>query len=163
MTVGATFASGLRSVARARASLPRRGGAEEGKRLLTGAGRGSVNPRRSVRLRAPASEVQMDDAGFLQAVLDSPEDDALRLVYADWLEERGDPRGEYLRCQCARAGLRPADRKRAALLKREAELRRQHPDVILPWQRRLTLGHIKHLVGRTGRDRADDARVKERS
>src|SRR5262249_24416206 len=34
---------------------------------------------------------------FLQAILASPEDVSLRLVYADWLEERGDPRGEFLR------------------------------------------------------------------
>lgn len=36
---------------------------------------------------------------LLQAILDNPEDDALRLVYADWLEERGDPRGEFIRVQ----------------------------------------------------------------
>lgn len=39
----------------------------------------------------------MDDAAFLAALHDHPEDDATRLVYADWLEERGDPRAEYLR------------------------------------------------------------------
>jgi uncharacterized protein (TIGR02996 family) len=38
-----------------------------------------------------------DDQALLRAVLANPEDDALRLVYADWLDERGDPRGEYLR------------------------------------------------------------------
>jgi uncharacterized protein (TIGR02996 family) len=32
---------------------------------------------------------------LLQAVLASPDDDTPRLVYADWLEERGDPRGEF--------------------------------------------------------------------
>jgi uncharacterized protein (TIGR02996 family) len=80
--------------------------------------------------RLSAKEMLMDeDAGFLQALLAAPEDDALRLVYADWLEERGDPRGEYLRCQCARAAL------------------------ILPWQRRLTVGRILNLLGRPGRDR----------
>jgi len=35
--------------------------------------------------------------GFLQAIADSRRDNAPRLVYADWLDERGDPRGEYLR------------------------------------------------------------------
>ncbi len=34
---------------------------------------------------------------FLQALQQGPQDDDLRLVYADWLEERGDIRGEYLR------------------------------------------------------------------
>jgi uncharacterized protein (TIGR02996 family) len=37
---------------------------------------------------------------FLQAILDDPDDDALRLVYADWLEEQGDPRAEFIRLQC---------------------------------------------------------------
>jgi uncharacterized protein (TIGR02996 family) len=94
----------------------------------------------------------MDDAGFLRAILAAPDDAALRLVYADWLDERGDPRGEYLRCRCARAALRPEDPKHAALLRREQELRRQSPAVILPWERRLLLGRIKDLLGRMGPD-----------
>jgi len=38
-----------------------------------------------------------DEATFLQAMQENPEDTALRLVFADWLEERGDPRGELIR------------------------------------------------------------------
>lgn len=38
-----------------------------------------------------------DEADFLAAIQADPDDDDLRLVYADWLEERGDPRSEYLR------------------------------------------------------------------
>jgi uncharacterized protein (TIGR02996 family) len=38
-----------------------------------------------------------DEAGFRQALLERPEDEALWSVYADWLEEQGDPRGELLR------------------------------------------------------------------
>jgi uncharacterized protein (TIGR02996 family) len=34
---------------------------------------------------------------FLQAMLETPRDLALRLIFADWLEEHGDPRGELLR------------------------------------------------------------------
>lgn len=46
----------------------------------------------------------MDDGDrLLQAVLDDPGDDAPRLVLADWLEERGDPRGEFIRVQVALA------------------------------------------------------------
>jgi uncharacterized protein (TIGR02996 family) len=45
----------------------------------------------------------MTDADLVQGVLDSPEDDAPRLVYADWLEDRGDPdslaRAEFIRVQ----------------------------------------------------------------
>jgi uncharacterized protein (TIGR02996 family) len=40
-----------------------------------------------------------EEESFLRAILASPEDLALRLVYADWLEERGDPRAEFLRVQ----------------------------------------------------------------
>jgi uncharacterized protein (TIGR02996 family) len=39
----------------------------------------------------------MGDEAFLRAILASPEDAAPRLVYADWLEEQGDPRAELLR------------------------------------------------------------------
>jgi uncharacterized protein (TIGR02996 family) len=38
-----------------------------------------------------------DDETFLATVLGAPGDTLTPLVYADWLEERGDPRGEYLR------------------------------------------------------------------
>ena len=40
---------------------------------------------------------------LLAAVLAHPEDDAPRLVYADWLSDRGDPRGEFISIQCALA------------------------------------------------------------
>jgi uncharacterized protein (TIGR02996 family) len=40
-----------------------------------------------------------DDA-FVQDILDHPEDDAPRLVYADWLEEHGQgPHAEFIRLQ----------------------------------------------------------------
>ena len=41
----------------------------------------------------------MNDEAFLAAIHATPEDDNLRLVYADWLEERDDLRGEYLRLE----------------------------------------------------------------
>lgn len=40
-----------------------------------------------------------DEAGFLHAIQENLEDDTARLAYADWLEERGDIRGEYLRLE----------------------------------------------------------------
>ena len=48
------------------------------------------------------------DEGFLEAIRAAPDDDVPRLVYADWLEERGEPLGEFIRVQCALARL-PAD------------------------------------------------------
>jgi uncharacterized protein (TIGR02996 family) len=43
----------------------------------------------------------MDDIEqrFLDAISKNPDDEEARTVYADWLEERGDPRGEYLRLE----------------------------------------------------------------
>jgi len=38
----------------------------------------------------------MEDDSFVQAIVESPFDESLRLQYAKWLEERGDPRAEYL-------------------------------------------------------------------
>ena len=38
-----------------------------------------------------------DEQAFLRAMQDQPGDESVRLVFADWLEERGDPRGELLR------------------------------------------------------------------
>ncbi|MFO0810388.1 MAG: TIGR02996 domain-containing protein [Gemmataceae bacterium] len=40
-----------------------------------------------------------DDEAFLAAILAHPDDDLPRLVYADWLDDRGDPRGEFIRLE----------------------------------------------------------------
>jgi uncharacterized protein (TIGR02996 family) len=42
---------------------------------------------------------------FLADILDKPDDEAVRLIFADWLEERGDPRGPFIRLQCQLAHL----------------------------------------------------------
>jgi uncharacterized protein (TIGR02996 family) len=47
-----------------------------------------------------------DEDAFLQAIADAPGDDTTPLVYADWLEERGDSsRANSLRLECAWAAL----------------------------------------------------------
>jgi uncharacterized protein (TIGR02996 family) len=46
-----------------------------------------------------------DEDAFLLALRSAPGDDTLRLVYADWLEERGYSRSEYLRVTYEAAGL----------------------------------------------------------
>jgi uncharacterized protein (TIGR02996 family) len=46
-----------------------------------------------------------DDRAFIRAILADPSDDAPRLVYADWLDERGDMRGRFLRLEVELAGL----------------------------------------------------------
>lgn len=42
----------------------------------------------------------MTEAELLEAIWQHPADDAPRLVYADWLQERGDPRGKYIHLSC---------------------------------------------------------------
>jgi uncharacterized protein (TIGR02996 family) len=43
----------------------------------------------------------MDHENFLQAIVADPDDDTPRLIYADWLEEHGNPHGRFIRVQCA--------------------------------------------------------------
>jgi uncharacterized protein (TIGR02996 family) len=44
--------------------------------------------------------MKTEETAFIHAIQDDPNDNNLRLIYADWLEERGDIRGEYLRLEC---------------------------------------------------------------
>ena len=50
-------------------------------------------------------QISEAETGFIEAITDNPRDDSARLVYADWLEERNDPRCEYLRKECEFAEL----------------------------------------------------------
>jgi uncharacterized protein (TIGR02996 family) len=68
----------------------------------------------------------MSRDSFLRTIRERPEDDGPRLVYADWLEEQGDPRGEFIRIQCELARLPPWDPRRPALEEREADLLAVH-------------------------------------
>ena len=68
----------------------------------------------------------MTDDDFLKVILADPEDDLPRLAYADWLEERGDPRGEFIHLQCALARVDDADPRSRELSAREQELLTQH-------------------------------------
>jgi uncharacterized protein (TIGR02996 family) len=65
-------------------------------------------------------------AAFLQAIHDNPDDDTLRLVYADWLEEQGDPQAELIRVQCRLARLDADDPERGELDTREREMLKRH-------------------------------------
>jgi uncharacterized protein (TIGR02996 family) len=51
----------------------------------------------------------MSEQAFLRAIVENPEDDALRLIFADWLDERDDPRAAFIRTQCQLARLPPGD------------------------------------------------------
>ncbi len=62
----------------------------------------------------------MSDAAFLQEILANPDDDSVRLIYADWLEEQGNPRGTFIRTQIALN--QETDPARRALLSNQEDL-----------------------------------------
>jgi uncharacterized protein (TIGR02996 family) len=54
-----------------------------------------------------------EELAFLARIREQPDDDGPRLVFADWLDEKGDPRGQLIRVQCAVARLPENDPRRA--------------------------------------------------
>ncbi|MCA9175777.1 MAG: TIGR02996 domain-containing protein, partial [Planctomycetales bacterium] len=70
----------------------------------------------------------MTDNPFLQQVVENPDDDAARLVYADYLEEQGDPRSEFIRVQCELARTSPLDPGYEDLSLRSEDLLDEHRD-----------------------------------
>jgi uncharacterized protein (TIGR02996 family) len=73
---------------------------------------------------------------FLEAIRDNLDDDGPRRIYADWLEENGDPaRAEFIRIQCDLARLGPEDGRAATLRGREKELLDAHAAAWIapPW------------------------------
>jgi uncharacterized protein (TIGR02996 family) len=64
-----------------------------------------------------------DEDGLLRAVVEDPDDDVPRLVYADWLEENGQAqRAELLRLQCDPARVEPSPREKELAQALSAEL-----------------------------------------
>jgi uncharacterized protein (TIGR02996 family) len=74
--------------------------------------------------------IASDHAAFQRAIAADPADLTARLVYADFLEETGDPahaaRAEFVRTQVEAEGLQPNDPRRAELLGRADELFAEH-------------------------------------
>jgi uncharacterized protein (TIGR02996 family) len=70
----------------------------------------------------------MSETALLQALAEDPHDDLARSVYADWLEERGDPRAEFLRLQIALKSLPLGSPGNQPAQDRLRDLRRGCPD-----------------------------------
>src|ERR1051325_2765416 len=60
---------------------------------------------------------------FMKAIIDQPDDDAVRLVYADWLDENGQPeRAEFIRVQIELSRISEDDPRYWDLKTREEDL-----------------------------------------
>src|SRR4051812_5741405 len=81
---------------------------------------------------------------FIEAILEAPSDDFSRLPYADWLEERGDPRGEFLRVEVALFD-HPSSDTHDALETRRRELLKVLDPEWVDLVRRLPLAPIDEL------------------
>jgi uncharacterized protein (TIGR02996 family) len=69
----------------------------------------------------------MNESSFLDAIAAQPDDDAVRVVYADWLEENGQSeRAEFVRVQVELAGLPVGDERNWDLCRRERQLLWRH-------------------------------------
>jgi uncharacterized protein (TIGR02996 family) len=68
---------------------------------------------------------------LLEAIRAHPADLSLRLIYADWLEEQGQPQAELIRLQCALEQLEPQDPRLAELLLQERHWLDEHQEQLL--------------------------------
>lgn len=76
-----------------------------------------------------------EEQGFLDAILAEPDRDGHRLIYADWLEENGNPeRAEFIRIQIERELLPHWHVRQIPLKVRERELLNQHAE---SWKKNL--------------------------
>jgi uncharacterized protein (TIGR02996 family) len=83
-------------------------------------------------LASPLDDASIDPQvrSFFRTIKENPDDDTPRLIFADWLQERGDAaasaRGEFLRLNVLRHRLSPDDPHHDALKRREAEIVKQY-------------------------------------
>ncbi len=68
----------------------------------------------------------MIDHPLYQAVVEEPDNDEPRLVFADWMDDCGDPRGEFIRLQIRSADPILTLQQRADLQSIEAEMLRKY-------------------------------------
>ncbi len=80
-------------------------------------------------------------------MIDGLPDLTLQLIFADWLEEHGDPRGSFLRLGCELARLPAPDTRRADLEHQRQRLREEHPEVVPAFERAFALRRIQKKIG----------------
>jgi uncharacterized protein (TIGR02996 family) len=86
----------------------------------------------------------MKDSAFVQAILANPDDEMIRLVYADWLDEQGDPRGEFLRLDVALLQTLPMTRNYVEQRDRYLTLR---AGIDSKWARSVGIRTIRSIEG----------------
>jgi len=66
------------------------------------------------------------ELALLAAIQDAPREDSAYLTYANWLDRRGDPLGEFIKVSCERRRLPKGDARHAALEERWGQLEEKH-------------------------------------
>lgn len=85
---------------------------------------------KSVKKKEPVpTAAKPEEAAFLASILANPDDKKARTIYADLLQDRGDPRGEFIALQCARADLADDDPRVTDLDASIAALLKKHKKV----------------------------------
>src|SRR5262245_31852846 len=89
------------------------------------------------------------DTAFLRTILADPDDDAPRLIYADWLDEQGEAdRAEFIRLQIRATRMQTDNPDRAEVASHVEELRRAHH---MEWVNQLPqFEHVEWLVFKRG-------------
>jgi uncharacterized protein (TIGR02996 family) len=116
-----------------------------------------AEPRPAPAPRPSPTEGQCTEEGLLADIRDHPEEDAPRLIYADWLEEHGQPlRAELIRVQVERDRPKAAPdrerldrRSRAILQEQEGEWTASLRPLVLSWSyRRGLVDEVEVEAGR---------------
>jgi uncharacterized protein (TIGR02996 family) len=86
------------------------------------------------------------EEALLRAIRESPADDGPRLIYADWLDENGQPdRAEFIRLQVRLVDMDEDDPQWQPFKQREWELVTVHGDA---WRGNLRSGMVDEVVPR---------------
>src|SRR4051794_23503805 len=84
-----------------------------------------------------------DRLALLDALRDEPHDERLRLIYADWLDDNGDPtRAEFIRLCQELSTLDAQDPRAARLERRRLQMIREHRKVWGPGLPASAVGHL---------------------
>ena len=106
--------------------------------------------RRSGAGAGDSSVAPTTEADLMRVVLAAPDDDGPRLVLADWLNERGDVRGEFIQMQCAAAHMKFGDPRLKPLQERIGKVEERYGDRMAGDVARIVDGYDfkRGLVGR---------------